>query len=1149
MKDLRDIIREVKDTHSCTDFLNNTLNISVPYSGKTIRTPDFIRHGDKHPSFTVYDNLCIDHATGLHYDIISLAQIALFNGSFSEALQFLYGQKIWGSQPHSFDTTRNLNQQKLDDQIYSWHHNLLNHPDIIKNFCYSRGFSDDFIRHFSLGYDDQSQRIIFPFTKNNHFCFYAGRDISGKSTKKYLYPRLADNPVYEKNAWGMLSLRYGKTLKHTYIADDGQEYDTGEIDPRDTTLCILEGLPDAASFIIDGWQALSPGGGEFSSATLQSILSIAKSYKHVFICFDNDGPGINFQRKLARALFNAQIDFCCGHVPHEVNGQHCKDVNEYFCAGGSIENLVKSATPGLHELAQNEHDISGIADIFHKAAFWCSVESLFQLKTFCMNIPSDDINPVTKIPYAKYSHKLINLMFAQSMKPVPEAVAAELVEKKHTIRYDISGAFYEYKNGIWQETPEVIVQKYVGEALGQKASSNRMASIARHIKMKNAGTMKFNEKNVVCFPNGTLHLDERECPFRRHSQDDMCTHVLPYMYDPDARALKWEKFIYDICGGDPEKMLLMQQIAGYIMCPNNKYQKLFYFIGDGRNGKSVFANILEQVYGPENCSSVPASRLGTQFDPIALKNSLLNVTYEAKSILNGSEETIKAVASGDPIMAAHKGVDAVSFKTRAKLIVLANKLWRSQDVSYGFLRRILFVKFDKQYIGSADNKNLYSELLRELPGIFNWCYEGYQMLKANGGFQEIDDQAQVMSELMDMMSPVSAFVNEELLSRKFIDRLSRGAISEKEVYALYRTWCDEGNFRQLDRIEFMKDMGLLLRQRNLGIKIESDGHAKYKAFVLADFPEMEKMAAEDEEDRASTKSPVIALGSATPSRTPETAASTDTQSESVAEAKNDVPEGTGKTFNSDVAAGESAITTHNINGQAAGVPGAQIRDTDHLSYGYPAHSSSYAPTTDIEHKQASHERDCLLSNSVVDDDPAAESEHVAGSRPTPKKKEKPLDIYRALDIYHGTGGRPEKLLVMTAEQWDKAKEYFDLQAGNMDIVYDEDRAKSEKNYSSCYYSRRNFYREYLKYRPRLGNWVVSLDRFMNLLADYLAYTDPTMNSQPHKVLEHFTLSDWEALKYYYMTLDHRSDAEEIRTFSDWYRHFGNLPIGGGYPAK
>lgn len=98
-------------------------------------------------------------------------------------------------------------------------------------------------------------------------------------------------------------------------------------------------------------------------------------------------------------------------------------------------------------------------------------------------------------------------------------------------------------------------------------------------------------------------------------------------------------------------------------------------------------------------------------------------------------------------MAAHKEVDAVKFKTRAKFIVAANKFFKSNDISYGFLLGLIFVKFDQQFTGARE-----------------------KLLGAHGTF------------------------------------------TERELYAEYKAWCEEGGFARLNRSEFVNDIKLILRQ-------------------------------------------------------------------------------------------------------------------------------------------------------------------------------------------------------------------------------------------------------------------------------------------------------------------------------------------------
>jgi len=64
---------------------------------------------------------------------------------------------------------------------------------------------------------------------------------------------------------------------------------------------------------------------------------------------------------------------------------------------------------------------------------------------------------------------------------------------------------------------------------------------------------------------------------------------------------------------------------------------------------------------------------------------------------------------------------------------------RVNDKTYAFYRRLLILKFNRQFQGNYDNKNLKYELLKEIDGIFLWCIEGLRNLRQNGDFKPTDE--------------------------------------------------------------------------------------------------------------------------------------------------------------------------------------------------------------------------------------------------------------------------------------------------------------------------------------------------------------------------------------------------------------------------
>ncbi|MGB3921730.1 MAG: hypothetical protein WBL19_00395, partial [Minisyncoccia bacterium] len=78
-------------------------------------------------------------------------------------------------------------------------------------------------------------------------------------------------------------------------------------------------------------------------------------------------------------------------------------------------------------------------------------------------------------------------------------------------------------------------------------------------------------------------------------------------------------------------------------------------------------------------------------------------------------------------------------------------------------------------------KSLTSELLVELPGILLWALEGWHRLHERGRFVEPASSREVIAEIEDLSSPVTAFVRERCV-------LGSGPDFRAHADALYRAW-------------------------------------------------------------------------------------------------------------------------------------------------------------------------------------------------------------------------------------------------------------------------------------------------------------------------------------------------------------------------
>ena len=834
----RNTINDIKNSISIIDFFH--LNCR---NGQTICAPSFIR-SDHNPSFTVWHNSARDWSTGISYDIFSLKMLR-DNQSFPEAFQDITGQPLFPHTQDPYETEHTFAKaiHTLRQNITDWHANLLTDPIInfkgkdihlLSEYLKGRGITTNTAKSMKLGYNPKTQRLIFPLFKNGRVVYFIGRDLTGNCEAKFKYvkAKLDDNPIYESTFWGRETLRQPKKKYIKTFTDEnsGEVFELDDNDPRNFTLVICEGMLDYASFRQDGWQVITPGTIHISRQDQTEVLNLAKSYKSVCICFDNDKRGQEAAIKLGKLFFEHRIKFTIGQT-HNPDGSDSKyDINDYYSHGGNLQELVAASKNGLAFLADSFDDDDALYDFLEAASRWASPVDMARIQRELLGLtkPNPDYNPndPTDTPVIpKFDKLAVKLIFKSINGPVPEKKIAQEVLEHNSILYNYNDSFYEFSGGRWQPIPDIAVFQYASDRLGIKAGAGKCRNVVTHIKGMAGQWAKFDTQHVMAFQNGVLDLESGE--FFRHSPRFMNTIILNYCYSPSALCIKWRRFIVQVTGGNKKLMKQLQKAAGYVLFSDNSLQKMFALFGAGANGKSVFTGVLEQVFGSQNCSNVRADTLNSDFAGIHLQGALANFSYETPRKLNGAEETLKAVVSGDPIMSAHKGIDAVSFTSRAKWFINLNNILETTDISWGFLRRLIFLPFNQTFIGNKANPNLTRELLEELPGIFNWAYEGYKMLRKDMSFEQLEESTQLMEKMMAQVNNTFSFFCEAFRhnAAEFLkDSEQHNYLNEKDIYEMYKLWCKDNNEKPDTKRLFLERLRVCVQKYRPDVVISEPQH-------------------------------------------------------------------------------------------------------------------------------------------------------------------------------------------------------------------------------------------------------------------------------------------------------------------------------------
>lgn len=724
-----------------------------------------LRPGASNPtSFWVDDEHWYDFGMAAGGDVIDLAAQLKYNGDVGTAVREL--AKQLGIHTEPVNTTWRDDIQRLCNRTAAYH-DALTQSDY--DYLAARGFAKEDVDRLMIGRVTDGYlkgRLFLPYFKNGAVVYYATRAMPGGSQpdSKYMKASLKECQSYQHIPWGLQTLAR-----------------------RSDTLIISEGYFDAASWEREGYPVISPITGNFSATQWPDVLTACRLFPKVLIIFDNDAishAGDGFTERTAQRLFQNRIPFLVAHTPPGI-----KDVNDYYANGGSLRALIDTAQDGLKYMVSRYNDATELKK------FIMSVNRYMDITTIASALASLD----------KFSKMELKTILDDAKRAPSESQIADEIIKQHRLIYIDNVGFYEWGGKVWQKISDETVRHYADDAYGKFfATAQRTAAVCRLLKPRSICKAVFDRKPVLTFQNGTLEIETGN--FRDFSEGDYCSICMDYDYDPAARCPVWENFVTDITDDEPRRAEILQFIAGYVLFPDCRHQKVFVLVGSGGNGKSVYLEIIQKLFGDANVTHVEPTGLAQEFQRIRLKDSLLNIGSDINSDFSRGEirEWLLKVADGTSIQACYKGLNHVDFIPRCKLVYACNAMPTAEIIN-GLNRRMQFIDFPCQYVEAPDpakpkqkqrDINIISKLSAELPGIFNWAYAGYKLLMTVGYFTDAPEQDELMQQFEQTSNPVMVFCDD------YGDSF-HGQVPRDEVYGWYKLWCENNGHKPLANVRFL----------------------------------------------------------------------------------------------------------------------------------------------------------------------------------------------------------------------------------------------------------------------------------------------------------------------------------------------------------
>jgi len=383
-------------------------------------------------------------------------------------------------------------------------------------------------------------------------------------------------------------------------------------------------------------------------------------------------------------------------------------------------------------------------------------------------------------------------------------LAKEIMEDFHFKTLTDTEEVLVYENGVYRFEGEITIKKEVELRLGDATKSHIKNEVIDYIR--GATYTKRSEFdrdiNIINVKNGLLNIRTRE--FTEHTPDYPSIVQLPVKYDPEADCPRIKQFLSEIV--PQEQVPLLEEIVGYCLYRDYPIQTAFMLVGEGRNGKSTYLNVIQALLGQHNCAHRSIQSLEqNQWATADLFGRLANI-YSNLGSKPGlkSAEVFEMLTGGDELTGEKKFKSPFTFRNYAKLIYSSNQPPEiHDDATYAFWRRWKLVDFPYKFEDKED-KDLLSKLTTpdELSGLLNVALDALDRVFASGlEFTYEKTVSQTAEHYIELSNPVKAFAETQ------IEYDSTSWISNQDLYDAFIRFVTEKRLPGKSQNAFHREFG------------------------------------------------------------------------------------------------------------------------------------------------------------------------------------------------------------------------------------------------------------------------------------------------------------------------------------------------------
>ena len=373
----------------------------------------------------------------------------------------------------------------------------------------------------------------------------------------------------------------------------------------------------------------------------------------------------------------------------------------------------------------------------------------------------------------------------------------------------VNGTFFTV-NGIVND--ENRLKKEIYDRIKPYVTSNiakRVTNLLDVMRMECCAADLLLYQDRIHVANGTYHLDGTFS-----TEKDYCRNRLPVAYHPEApQPVTWLHFLSQLL--EPEDILTLQEFIGYCFIPSTKGQKMLMLTGKGGEGKSRIGVVLRALLGTNMKTGSVAKVETSNFARADLEHELLMLDDDMKLEALPQTNNIKAIITAElPMDLERKRQQSYQGDLYVRFIGLGNGVLQAlHDRSVGFFRRQIILTTKEKDPNRKDDPYIAEKMTAEAEGIFLWALEGLHRLIANDFRFTLSQSA--LDNLNDAVSDGNNII-DFLASEGYIRFRADYEASSKNLYAVYKQWCDDNALNSLSQ----KSFGSFLKQNESRYNLE-----------------------------------------------------------------------------------------------------------------------------------------------------------------------------------------------------------------------------------------------------------------------------------------------------------------------------------------